>query len=402
MKLTHQSITNFNFIKQNYKHLLKYTFDEKTNNILKELYEIIGISFSKFNNTLQILLNDENNKFIKQETYSGKSNIAYPLQFEKYDFPSQIITYIENEILKQKRYTFLIKGRKINVYIGYEVNSNVNFQFIIEKILIWINILTYYSSHKCSQELSIYLYLTSLKKELPNNGEIIDWINVNTAFTRSCRPTSEIVIYRKEEWFKVLIHETFHCFGLDFSHMNKTNEIIQRHMDNIFNVDVQILLYETYTELWAEILNEMIFIYIDNPVLRTNYNQYVKILEQIVNYQRLHCVLITNKILSFYNTNYYDIINMTKKSNYNENTFTFSYYVIKMLLFIHFKEMIVFCKKNNITNILQFTHTLQNVENFCIFIKQIYKSKEVLQLISNVNTNYKNNYIQMDLYDFLT
>ena len=65
--------------------------------------------------------------------------------------------------------------------------------------------------------MNIYIFLTDLKKKLPEHtGQEIGKINVNTGFTMTCRPKSNIVIYRKEEWFKVLIHETFHNFGLDF------------------------------------------------------------------------------------------------------------------------------------------------------------------------------------------
>jgi len=396
MELTEQSIFNFNFINKNYKQYLNYSFRKETKNILKNLYKIIQQSYNKYNNIFS-------NEYlpITQESYSIQ-NITYPKDFRESDFPLEAITYIKNKITKQKRYSFVIKGRKINVYIGYEIDSNIDFHLTIEKILMWLHILSQYSQHKCSQELSIYLYMTSLKKHLPNKGEIIDWINVNTAFTRTCRPKSEIVIYRKEEWFKVFIHETFHCFGLDFSHMDNTIYKVQNHMQSIFNVNVEILLFESYTEFWAELLNEMFFIYIDNPRVRRNYTQYCIILEQIINYQRLHCVLVMNKILRFNETDYNELISRNINNNYKEKTNVFAYYVIKTILFIHFNEMISFCNinnNNNNNNILQFKHTSENVEAFCVFIKQTYNSKMATQLISNLKEHYKNNMLQMDLID---
>ena len=68
----------------------------------------------------------------------------------------------------------------------------------------------------------VFIYSTELTKNLPNsNIDILDQIHVNTAFTYSCiEQSNEIVIFRKEEWLKVLIHESFHNFGLDFSDMN--------------------------------------------------------------------------------------------------------------------------------------------------------------------------------------
>lgn len=396
MKLTEQSILNFEFIGKNYKTFLDFSFQKNSKNILKYMYNLIQQSYNKYNNIFTYLPNNVINTF----EYIGESNIKYPTTFKESDFPFEVITYIKNNIINQKRFSFSIKGRKINVYISYELNSNIDFHMIMERIIMWLHILTFCASPNCSQELSIYLYMTSLKKELPIKNEVIDWINVNTAFTRPCRPTSEIVIYRKEEWFKVFIHETFHCFGLDFSHMDELTDKVQFHLRNIFNVNVEIHLYESYTEFWAELLNEMFFIYIDNPNLRSNYNSYCKILEKIINYQQIHCALVMNKILLFNNVNYNDLINKSNVLNYKENTNVFAYYVIKTILFIHFNEMINFCKVYNTKNILQFTNIPENVEEFCIFIKQHHKSQKVIDLISNINQNYKNDLIQMDLFDF--
>ena len=103
--------------------------------------------------------------------------------------------------------------QKIDVYNKY-----------VDTIIMWLYILNEYGSKKCSTTFTIFLYLTSLEKKLPtSNIDILDQINVNTAFTSTCPSDSEIVIFRKEEWFKVFIHETFHSFGLDFSDMNNAD-----------------------------------------------------------------------------------------------------------------------------------------------------------------------------------
>ena len=396
MKLTQQTIHKFFFIDKNYKHLLKYSFQRNTKIALKSLYNIIQQSFKKYNQLFSHF--PKNNDFIKETNYT-QNNIIYPSDFNDSDFPFEIISYIRNNIIKQNCYTFVTNGRKVNVYIGNTLHSNIDNHLVIEKMLMWLHILSHYSSHKCSQELSIYLYMTPLKKHLPNKGEIIDWRHVNSAFTRTCRPNSEIVIYRQEEWFKVFIHETFHCFGLDFSHLDETLNTVNRHMRDIFNVNVDILLFESYTEFWAELLNSMFFVYLDNPNLRTNYNKFCRTLEQLVNYHRVHCALTMNQILAFQDINYEMLIN--QKINYNEKTNVLAYFVIKSLLFSHFNEMISFCNYENKENILQFGHNLETVEAFCVFIKEKHNSDLAISLFSNLNFNYKNNWIQMDLFDFI-
>ena len=91
----------------------------------------------------------------------------------------------------------------------------------------------------------MYIYFTSLKKKLPNsNIHILGENNVNTAFTHTCPVNSEIVIFRKEEWFKVLMHETFHNFALDFSNMN--TEQCHLFIKNIFPLnskDIQLFYF---------------------------------------------------------------------------------------------------------------------------------------------------------------
>ena len=60
--------------------------------------------------------------------------------------------------------------------------------------------------------------MTPFKKKLPENDyEILSPTHCNSAVTTSCIRNGEICIYRKEEFLKVLIHESFHIFGLDFS-----------------------------------------------------------------------------------------------------------------------------------------------------------------------------------------
>jgi len=399
MKLSQQSINNFSFINKNYKHILNYYFNKETKYILKRIYDIIKKSFNKYSNLLSYI--SQENDFIKEENYN-KTNIVFPSDFNESDFPNKIIRFIKNNIVRQKKISFIIKGRKINIYIGYEENSKtkIDFNFIIEKMIMWIHILCEFSSHKCSQELSIYLYMTPLKKMLPNKGNIIDCINANSAFTRSCSPKSEIVIYRYEEWFKVFIHETFHCFGLDFSHMYETNRMVEIYMQEVFNVDVKILLFESYTEFWAELMNTMFFIYLDNPILRNNYNKFSSILNKLINYQRVHCSLIMNKILDFNGINYDMLISKSdKKLNYKENTNVIAYYVIKTIMFINFNETILFFQRYNMENIFQFTHTAEKVESFCLFIKESSNS-QLVRSLSKIKHNYNNNSIQMDLYDF--
>ena len=159
--------------------------------------------------------------------------------------------------------------------------------------------------------MNIYLYMTNLKKTLPRIGKPIKEINANTAFTTSCQPSTEMHLFREEEWFKVFIHETFHNLGLDFSEFDhtKTNAEIL----TIFPVKSDVRLFETYCEMWAELLNCM-FITFYGPGSREP-ETLIKKTAQLVDKERVFSMFQCAKVLHFYGLDYVDLYERTQKSH---------------------------------------------------------------------------------------
>jgi hypothetical protein len=157
--------------------------------------------------------------------------------------------HIDEMVMSEICYTFSLFDRKIKVYFITE-DENIEFKIdiyheYIEIIIMWLYILNEYGSKNCSNSLTIYFYFTSLMKKLPKTSiDVLDQVNVNTAFTTTCPKDSEIVIFRKEEWLKVFMHETFHNFALDFSDMN--TEDCTKKILSIFPVNSDVNLYESY------------------------------------------------------------------------------------------------------------------------------------------------------------
>ena len=130
----------------------------------------------------------------------------------------------------------------------------------------WLHMVSLKSS--CVESLNIYIYLTPFKKELPENkSEVIGPIHANTGYTYRCEKKNEIVIYRQEEWFKVFIHETMHTFGNDFETDFDHDHIDNAFIKKIFSLpqDIEIRMSETYSELWARIMNVAFQTYFKNP-----------------------------------------------------------------------------------------------------------------------------------------
>jgi hypothetical protein len=269
----------------------------------------------------------------------------------------------------------------------------------------WIYILSSYASKKCSNSLAVYLYFTSLEKSLPSsNIEVLNELNVNTAFTTTCPVNSEIVVFRKEEWFKVFIHETFHNFGLDFSDMNNSNA--HKCILDIFKVESNVNLYESYTEFWAEIMNALFcsFYILKN---KRDINQFLSNSEFFINFERTYSYFQLVKALDFMGLTYKDLFSNVERSKvlrenmYKEKTNVLSYYVIKAVLMNNYQGFLFWCKTNN-PSLIQFEKTNKNQIDYCDFIKNNYKTASMIEnvyetqkffnILKNKNKNKKMNF----------
>jgi len=344
-------------------------------------------------------------------------DISKPRKFNYMSFPKEVINTIDNFSVTEILYSFSLYERNFKIYFisedKHDKPSTLKYNKYIFNITMWLYILNKYSSKTCSPSLTIYIYLTHLEKKLPSNhiDFVLDEINVNTAFTTTCplkSDISEIIIFRKEEWFKVLIHETFHNFGLDFSDMNNTH--VTNCILNIFKVKSDVNLYECYTEFWAEIINSLFFAFLllNNPIMGNETNEFISLAYYFLNLERKYSFLQTVKILRFMQlpNGYTDLYSDKKESiywremNYKENTNVLSYYIIKTVLFNKFSNFLQWCNINN-QNILQFKKTFNNQIKFCKYIDENYKTTLLINNIKKtqlfLNSLNKNNFLLTNL-----
>ena len=218
MKLTKNSELLMSFF-LNKKCINHVNQTAKTDNILKKLY----VDVKNADNYIKSQKQKMGDAFYKLNITKilNVSQIPKPKTFNKNSFPKDIIDHIDKTMLYNISYTFSLFNREIRIQFVVEHSSpeyHIDlYNEYVETILKWLYIVNEYSSKTCSKKINIFMYLTSLTKKLPtSNITILDENHVNTAFTYTCPVDSEIVIFRKEEWFKVFIHETFHAYGLDF------------------------------------------------------------------------------------------------------------------------------------------------------------------------------------------
>ena len=361
----------------------------KTRTFLKNIYKEIhaGVSY------IQSIRSKMGNMFykLKIDPINNVNQIPKPKTFSPDDFPPQIRQHIDKYSMSSYTYSFNLFERNISIYF---LSENVNpekligvYNSYVDYMLVWLYIVNKYASKQCSPKLNVYVYHTNLLKSLPNsNIEVLDRIHVNTAFTRTCTKNSEIVVFRKEEWFKVFLHESMHNFGLDFSGMDITswnNKIL-----NIFPVKIDVKLYESYTEFWARFMNALFCGYISMND-KTNIGEFLSNAELFINFEYVYSIFQMVKILNFMGLSYtmmYDT-NITsdkiRKTLYKENTPILAYYVLTTILFSNYQDFLLWCDTNN-RSLLQFKKSYANLDRFCNFIENKYTSRNLLNGITCV------------------
>jgi hypothetical protein len=391
MKLTNKSKQFLSFFTNNkYIHHIKHT--NGTNNILLKLYYDI-LNAYKFLQSIK-----KTNAYEYEITKIENSlEITKPRNFNYNSFPQVIREHIDELSLSEISYTFSLFNRSIKVVFIVE-DANIELKIktynkYVDSIIMWLYILNLYSSKQCANSLMIYFYFTTLEKKLPeSNIHILDEKHVNTAFTTTCPKDSEIVIFRREEWFKVFIHETFHNFGLDFSDMN--NDKCHNHLLSIFKVNSFVNLYEAYTEFWAEIINALFCSFYslknankDNDII-ANQKEFLSNAEFFINFERCYSFFQLVKILDFMGLSYQDLyLNRTeskllRETLYKEKTNVLAYYVIKTIMINNYPSFLSWCNKNNLS-LIAFKKTTANQEKFCEFIEKNYKTASMLENIDS-------------------
>jgi len=362
------------FIKHNFfKELKKYPFrfDKKNKSIITELYKNLMKAEKSWNKEADEI---EDGGFIEQ---------AACKKGEGYNWiPKEIQGIIERSFLCKKEYKYTLRSRKINIEMTYPVPRQTTlsktdknrihrfFEDTLYRIYLWLFIADQYASSTCSQEMNIHIYFTDHLKKLPQaKGEPFREIHANTAFTTVCAPVTNIHIFRKEEWFKVFIHETFHNLGLDFARMDVSE--LDRNMNQAFPLKKDLGVFETYCEMWAVIMNSLFESHFSTNGSR---EEVIFKMEKILTQQAIYSVFQAAKILDHHGLTYQNVVSGSL-SKYKETTYAFSYYILKSILLFHLEDFLDFCILYN-KNVLDFNKTEETVLLYGRMIVDLSKGEE--------------------------
>lgn len=264
---------------------------------------------------------------------------------------SELINFIlTNTNCKIVTYKNIIKGKTyIFDFIIYNDDIIItNLDLIVEKMLLVLQLIIAISNNELRNGQHVTFFLTPFQKKLNTNTNtttnILGAKNVNSGFTYPYLKNGVTFIYRKEEFFKVFIHESIHYYGIDkalhkdFSNDTNYNRNYNKFI-NSFNIRPQdianIGINEALTEYWTFIIYIIAQSYKKSIALAN----FIYEFENSYKLELLHIIFQVVKILKYNNLTYSEFL--TKSSNqYKETSHIFSYYIVKTLLVYNYADLL--------------------------------------------------------------
>lgn len=365
--------------------------EKKPHKKRKSHHHAISVLYEKMN-AANVEMNTQKNAgcFKYQETVVDvQSQVPRPNSLSETYLTREMTDYIKTESKKILTFECTINNRTIRLIFIIFKNNNFEriayYKTYAHRVYMWLSMISKKST--CVETLTIYVYLTPFKKQLPENkSESIGPVHANTGYTYRCEKENEIVIYREEEWFKVVLHETMHAFGNDFS----TDEGSSSAIKQLFSLPpgINIRMSETYSEIWARIMNVVFQTYFKNPPSLESRSalQFKKNVEFYLHLESIFSLYQCIKILDFMGVNYQLLIDDSDHSKkmirsfYRENTNVFAYYVLTSVLLNNHDAFLSWCVKHNGPGLNMFRVKTTQSE-FIELIESCYKKNELLQKI---------------------
>lgn len=385
MKLSRDSEILENFI--NNFTLKKFSLSESNVAFIKRIYDLL------------FECNKHDLSKIKEYFASTNTN--------SFDIFDKSLRHIQQDIKlrynKQFNFEFTIGRRKFSIRMFFS-NTSIKTECIglcrrrLKYIYCWLFIANTFARTPYGKELTINIIFSDHKKMKPSEYQTFEAAHVNTAYTYACQTKTNIIIFRQEEWFKVLIHETFHSLGLDFVCMD--NSLIEAKVATFFPIKKHdIRVYETYCEIWAEIIN-VIFVAFFGTRDKQNYQLMVRKMNKMLSYEVHFSLFQLNKVLETNGFSYMDLKNERKL--YKENTYVLSYFILKGVIMSFMNIFIEWCNKEN--NSILFKKSQHVLNSFGNLIEKLHTHPVLLQNIERIqkmksNHPFIDNTMRMSLYE---
>ena len=291
--------------------------------------------------------------------------------------------------------------------LSFEVNSktkiplnNVYWRFLYARMKSILKLYVKKTDKDTVNKISFTIFLTDQHKQLPRIGKIFGADEINSGSTNY----QTITIWRKEEHFKLILHESVHFYNLDGSlDLSQQNDDINLECHYQIGNHNKTRIYEAYTETLATFLNSFAnsyqvyyFNYLKNlknlkseiyPLTKKDFNILSKIHNLIWNLEKKFTLIQIAKIFIISNPNsndFKDFLVEPEKCNemrekiqfkLEQRTSVLSYHILKGANLIYDNEFIKW-----VPNIFQ-PHP-KSLHLFFNYITQKTHSTEFIDLIN--------------------
>lgn len=377
-----ETSSNINIYKSENPHIIDYVKLEESNS--SKFIKKTGITLNDDINTMSEKISVSDVDTVR-DFYDEAKNNYIPAKTHNniyQHFCPMIVQYnIEQKLNYKKYYEINYNVDNINyvtkiTYFTEQKEPRKKFIFNMVIPMLTICRLT----NKNNMNIEYVIYATTEKKTLPKTKFIGSHsVNTGSTYHGNCQT---VKLWRQEEIKKVAYHELYHCLALDFHtmpnvYLNKLKEKL-----NVEN-DINILLGESYVEVWANIVNCLnVAINISNT-----HEEIFNIFYECIHYEIIFSLFQTAKIINFFDyKSYDDFYNKkgfdNKTGIFKQNTCVMSYYIVKSALLYSIGDFMKYCETYNTTNIMQF---IENDINFMMYVELIIKSMENKNFGDNIN-----------------
>lgn len=288
-------------------------------------------------------INKKNNKYILEEKEPTKTNI-----FEKNPYIPQ--TFKNTIISFHKIYSYRVNFPKCSIDLNIHC-KNEKIDDLLYHILEILKFMMSIDDNKKS--LSLHIYLTDYKKSLSRGSYTPEGVN-----SGSTDRNNSIVIWRKEDILKVLIHEIIHFLGFD--NVEDNEDIINHYNEKYGLGNKKLNIYEAYTEMWALLIHSYYLALVTQRFLSTKITA-KELFQDYVLIEKHWCNELGGKLLGYFRDG----------EDVDERTNTTSYYIIKTEILNDLKGFLDLCKNPKLSM------RMNDNKRFLNYLKNLSKIKKI-------------------------
>ena len=258
--------------------------------------------------------------------------------------------------------------------------------YILEFMVFYISFLK-----SCLQKMAatafdvrVNVFLSPFKKVFPrSHGDPLTPLHVNSGVTyHNMHDTiKNVIVYRKEEVFKVLMHELIHAYELDISRMS---EAIEMPIRNAFGKSGVVLrINESITDTLACMLNVIMYCILKNQGTR---KPTIASVEKRMSDERQYILKKGNQVFAWEGYRYQEDRIVLPRLNMYEHTHVTSYYIIKAMNFWNINRFLDIARPYDETIYIRHIESIVNDSTFWKdFTKSSDKSSSLRMSKTDIN-----------------